>query len=191
MSVFAFRALFLFFRCEFHCIHSFIFITLKYRKEARTGVHTHVPLQQIRRSLFAADSPPILQLESPGGSSSIPFVRPPTPHSKYILTPKRGLTPTKRYSYADQSFSPSFNNNNNTTTSILEETFTVLSILKERNMQKYANLFVREEVDLFVFLMLDDQDMIELGIEEKDRPILMKAINYYTDFFGNADKSIS
>lgn len=52
------------------------------------------------------------------------------------------------------------------------------------NMQKYANLFVKEEVDLFVFLMLDIHDMIELGIEEEDRPILMRAINFYTEFFG-------
>lgn len=74
------------------------------------------------------------------------------------------------------------------TPSIFEQTFTVMSILKEIHMQKYALLFTQEEVDLYVFLMLTHHDMAELGIEEADRPILMKAIQCYNDFFGNGEK---
>lgn len=74
--------------------------------------------------------------------------------------------------------------------SILEETFTVISILKEINMQKYAALFVREEIDLYVFLLLTMDDMVELDIDEADRPILMNAIHCYTEFIGNSDKML-
>lgn len=72
--------------------------------------------------------------------------------------------------------------------SILEETFTVMSILKELKMEKYASLFAKEEVDLLVFLMLDADDMTELGIDAADQPIIMNAIHCFTEFFGTPDK---
>lgn len=92
--------------------------------------------------------------------------------------------------YSPFPSSPCLNVSHNATPhSLLEETFTVMSILKEINMQKYANLFAREEVDLFVFLMLTYEDMIELGIEEGDRAILMGAIHCFTEFFGNPENN--
>lgn len=96
-----------------------------------------------------------------------------------------------QYDHFAPSFqSPGLNVSHNATPGgLLEETFTVMSILKEINMQKYANLFAREEVDLFVFLVLTYEDMFELGIEEGDRPILMGAINCFTEFFGNPENN--
>lgn len=96
-----------------------------------------------------------------------------------------------QYDYYTPMSSPCLNVSHNTTPGLLEETFTVMSILKEINMQKYANLFAKEEVDLFVFLMLTYDDMAELGIEEGDRPILMGAINCFTEFFGNPENNDS
>lgn len=75
-----------------------------------------------------------------------------------------------------------------TPSSLLEETFTVMSILKEMHMEKYMALFAREEVDLFVFLTLNSNDLAELGIDGADRSILLNAIGCYTEFFGNPMK---
>lgn len=94
-----------------------------------------------------------------------------------------------QYDYYSPYPSPCLNVSHNATPSLLEETFTVMSILKEINMQKYANLFAREEVDLFVFLMLTYEDMVELGIEDGDRAIIMGAINCFTEFFGNPENN--
>lgn len=141
-----------------------------------------MPLEPIRRTLFANDSPPIVQISSPHGSK---YERPLTPNSKFRLnvTPKRILTPTNaRFSFADQGYSTHLGVENMATPSILEEKFTVISILKEMNMQKYINLFIKEEIDLYVFFNLNYQDMIELGIEEADRPILLNAIDFFTEF---------
>lgn len=63
-----------------------------------------------------------------------------------------------------------------------------MSILKEIRMEKYIALFAREEVDLFVFLMLTHDDLVELGIDEADRKILLNAVLCYTEFFGNPEK---
>lgn len=160
---------------------------MTYRKlEVRTA-RSRIPLTPIRRTLFGAESPPIVTIESPRSSAALT-----TPQSKYQTnaTPQMFLSPAARYEYYEEIISPQSNIGNGATPSLLEETFTVMSILKEINMQKYVNLFVKEEVDLFVFLMLTNEDMAELGINEDDRPILTNAINCYTEFFGNPDKSI-
>lgn len=94
------------------------------------------------------------------------------------------------YEYCEPLASPYLNASHNTPLSLLEETFTVMSILKEINMQKYASLFAKEEVDLFVFLLLTHEDMIELGIEKDDHAILMGAIECFTEFFGSPWNSI-
>lgn len=143
--------------------------------------------------------------------SRIDFAQLKTPQLKYSLcaTPQR-YSPVDAYTAASAGLSaaaaaataanipydfyspfasPSLNATHNATPSLLEETFTVMSILKEINMQKYASLFAKEEVDLFVFLMLTYEDMIELDIEEGDRAILMGAINCFTEFFGNPENN--
>lgn len=75
------------------------------------------------------------------------------------------------------------------TPNILEQTFTVNSILKEINMKKYADLFAREEVDLFVFSLLSVGDLIELGIDKEDHSILMTAVQTYKEFFGHNENN--
>lgn len=55
-------------------------------------------------------------------------------------------------------------------------------------MEKYTALFAREEVDLFVFLMLTHDDLVELGVDKADRKILLNAVHCYTEFFGNPEK---
>lgn len=178
--------------------------------------HARIPLDSIRRSLFVADSPPIDQVKMSPNVSRIDYAHLKTPQQKYSLyaTPQRytqthlsvdcAATAATAANYASASAaaaagiqydhyapfpSPCLDVSHNATPSLLEETFTVMSILKEINMQKYAGLFAREEVDLFVFLVLTYEDMVELGIEEGDRAILMGAINCFTEFFGNPENN--
>lgn len=188
-----------------------------HRKVEVRSSHARIPLDSIRRSLFVADSPPIDQVQMSPNVSRIDYAHLKTPQQKYSMyaTPQRytqthlsvdsAATAAAAASYASASaaaaagiqydhYTPSFlspcmNVSHNATPGLLEETFTVMSILKEINMQKYAGLFAREEVDLFVFLMLTYEDMFELGIEEGDRPILMGAINCFTEFFGNPENN--
>lgn len=99
-------------------------------------------------------------------------------------------TPHVRQNLPDSiASSPVGFSNDISTMSLLEQTFTVLSILKEINLEKYAILFAKEEVDLLVFLLLTPEDLVELGIEEEDRDILLNAVRCYTEFFGTPDKS--
>lgn len=169
------------------------------RKVEVRSSHARIPLDSIRRSLFVADSPPIDQVQMSPNVSRINYAHLKTPQQKYSMyaTPQR-YTQTHlsvdsaataaagiQYDHYTPSFpSPCMNASHNATPGLLEETFTVMSILKEINMQKYASLFAREEVDLFVFLMLTYEDMFELGIEEGDRPILI-----FTEFFGNPENN--
>ncbi|XP_055323387.1 uncharacterized protein LOC129578603 [Sitodiplosis mosellana] len=137
-----------------------------------------VPLTPIRRSLFREVSPsPHIEIETPKASHN----------GSHIFTPN-WLTPKAFGTPAGQVVSPQLMHNDFTPSTLLEETFTVMSILKEINMEKYATLFAREEVDLLVFLMLTRNDMIELGIDEADHIILLNAIRCYTEFFGNPEK---
>lgn len=59
--------------------------------------------------------------------------------------------------------------------------------LKEFGLDKYIEKFEREEIDLFVFSMLNSDDLIELGIDEDDRPAFLRAFDTYRDIFGNVD----
>lgn len=186
-----------------------------HRKVAIRSSYAHVSLDSIRRSLFVADSPPIDQIKISPNVARIDYTHLKTPQQKYSLyaTPQRyiqadsyvgadsaaayagasaGTAVTDadiQYDYYSPFPSPCLNVSQNATPSLLEETFTVMSILKEINMQKYASLFVKEEVDLFVFLMFTYEDMVELGIEEGDRAIIMGAINCFTEFFGNPENN--
>lgn len=145
-----------------------------------------VPLSAIRRTLFATESPEIVQITTPKSCSRIHLRQTETPKSFYrngATTPQFYLTPASgSYEFYDQISTPH--------SDILDETFTVISILKEIHMQKYAALFVREEIDFYVFLLLTIDDMIELDIDEADRPILMNAIHSYTKLIGNSDKML-
>lgn len=146
-----------------------------------------VPLSPIRRSLFGTTTPTngMNALKSIG---NVTHFKTPSKKHQTNATPKRSHTPHEQL--VDHISSPLMCETDGTTPnmhSILEETFTVMSILKEIKMQKYASLFASEEVDLFVFLMLNADDMVELGIEEADRPILLNAIHCYTEFFGTPE----
>lgn len=103
-------------------------------------------------------------------------------------SPKRYSTPESRQYLAETiTASPSGYQNDISTMSLLEQTFTVMSILKEINLEKYAILFAREEVDLLVFLLLTYNDLVELGVEEEDRDILLNAVHCYTEVFGTPE----
>lgn len=153
----------------------------------RTGRQKDVPLTPIRRILFSEATPTPKHIETPK----------PTNNSLYVVTPnwRKNQTPKPIGMSAERIASPNLGRNSeyNVATNLLEQslldkTFTVMSILKEINMEKYATLFAREEIDLFVFLLLTPDDMIELGIDVADRIILLKAIRCYTEFFGNPEK---
>lgn len=114
--------------------------------------------------------------------------------------PTLQLTPATRDECNEQFFSPyrvvnkTFivaatpkDHNDTFTIGPIEGTHTVLSILKQINMQKYSDLFAEEEIDLLVFLMLTEEEMVEIGIEEDDRPVFIHAINCYSNFFANAE----
>lgn len=102
-----------------------------------------------------------------------------TPNWRKTLTPTAIASPAREQNATPRYITPS---------SLLEETFTVMSILKEIHMEKYMALFVREEIDLYVFLSLNYNDLAELGIDEADRSILLNAVHCYTEFFGNPMK---
>lgn len=113
-------------------------------------------------------------------------------NGSHMITPNRRarLTPKPSGLLAEQIPFPEHNDyidTNMVDPNLLEETFTVMSILKELNMEKYSALFQREEIDLFVFLMLTYDDMVELCIDETDRFILLNAIHCYTQVFGNPE----
>lgn len=150
-----------------------------------------VPLSPIRRTLFGAKTPPAIEIKSPNSTGNVTQFKTPQLSRRTSATPKRSQTPYEHFEAVNHISSPHLSNENGTTPnmhSVLEETFTVMSILKELKMEKYASLFAREEVDLLVFLMLDADDMNEIGIDTADQPIIMNAIQCFTEFFGTPDK---
>lgn len=146
-----------------------------------------VPLTPIRRSLYF-DGSPSDGNDSPKASGSRLMV---TSQIEKSATPKQfqNISSSDRIGYTQEMTSPFVYNENGITHGLLEETFTVTSILKEINMQKYAILFAKEEIDLFVFLMLTSDDMVDLGIDPADRDILLNAIDCFKEFFGNPEKN--
>lgn len=50
------------------------------------------------------------------------------------------------------------------------------NILKEAGLHKYAGLLKKEEIDYFVFKMLLEKDLTELGIPKNDIPSFMETI---------------
>lgn len=93
----------------------------------------------------------------------------PTPKSR----PKISL-PSVYYSKIDEESSLYMNNN-----SILNNNFTVDSVLKDIGMEKYIEKFRLEEIDLFVFFNLQPEDLHELNIDEKDHETLLQAIKVF------------
>lgn len=69
---------------------------------------------------------------------------------------------------------------------LLNDSLKMESVLKEIHLQKYIEQFNREEIDLFVFSILDVNDLVELGIDEKDRPIMLDAIKTYASLFNES-----
>ncbi|XP_031618251.1 uncharacterized protein LOC116337648 [Contarinia nasturtii] len=152
--------------------------------EARNN-RSKVPLTPICRSLHFEGSPSFEGHDSPKASGSQLKV---IPYFEQSTTPKPFLTSSDLIAVTQEITSPFVYNEHGITHSLLEETFTVTSILKEINMQKYAVLFAKEEIDLFVFLLLTSDDMVVLGIDPDDRDILLNAVCCYREFFGNPEK---
>lgn len=66
---------------------------------------------------------------------------------------------------------------------IMNETLNVELILRDIGLVKYCEKFVREEIDMFVFSMLTESDLIELNIESEDRKTILKAVELYSDCY--------
>lgn len=79
---------------------------------------------------------------------------------------------------AAATISPPMENNNH---SILNHNIDVWSILKGLNMEAYTDVFVREEIDLLAFCVLTKDDLIELGIADKDIDTFLNAIHLHAD----------
>lgn len=136
-------------------------------------------LPTFRRSLFNGETPPIHETECVAKSNATPKFSTPSvlgQQSNAIRTPK--IT-TEHLSLPHINHAFSYLNNR----SMLDERFTVNSILKEINMEKYELLFEREEIDLLVFCLLTRDELIQLGVGESDCLILMDAIENYKDTF--------
>lgn len=168
-------------------MHSFSIIYfinhLNSRKEnMQTHQHKLLPLC---RSLFISETSPqtIVEVTSPKTPNKAVESH-SNLNKNHSDTPRIFLTPAPQHELVDDLQSMNLSEYDGTP-NVLEQTFTVYSILKEINMKKYADLFAREEIDLFVFSVLSVNDLIELGIDEVDRPILMTAVQTYKEIFGN------
>uniref|UniRef100_A0A336MUW0 CSON007887 protein n=1 Tax=Culicoides sonorensis TaxID=179676 RepID=A0A336MUW0_CULSO len=65
-------------------------------------------------------------------------------------------------------------------TSDFEHAFSVDTILKEIGMTKYIDLFNMEEINIPVFLTLDDNDLMTIGIMDvEERCEILKAVETY------------
>lgn len=109
-----------------------------------------------------------------------------SPNNKYEFSPigidERPPTPMPKCNDAQHSSTDlTFIEN------ILDQSINIATILKEVGMEKYIEKFEREEIDLLVFSMLKSDDLAELGIEEADRPAIVRAFYTYRDVFGNVD----
>lgn len=146
-------------------------------------------LMPIRRSLFAEEmEPPIVEVSSPKSPFGAVAMRSTTPKSnqRYQSSPRIFLTPAEQRELVDHLNLLSCSDS---TPNVLDQTFTVRSILKEINLKKYVRLFEREEIDLFVFTLLTADDLIELGIEEDDRSILLDTIQNYQELLSNVENN--
>lgn len=162
---------------------------ITYRKERiKSRQQSLDTLSPICRSLFDISSPPAKRFN--GSAEKTPsntLKKLLTPHSMRYNTPNTSQvlrTPVEDYDDVVSSTLTLMRSINESST-VLDEKFTVKSILKEVNLEKYTDLFDREEIDLFVFSTLTLDDMNTLEIDNSDRPILMKAIENYSEIFGN------
>lgn len=64
---------------------------------------------------------------------------------------------------------------------VMNENITMANVLKDIGMEKYVDLFKNQEIDLFVFGKLCNDDLTELGVDEADRPAILGAIDMYND----------
>lgn len=156
-----------------------------FRRESIKNVQRY--LSPIRRSLFVTETP-IVEITSPKTPNDAIAIQLVKSKKDDPNTPRIHLTPAQQHQMVQQLKSLTLNEYN-VTPNILEQTFTVNSILREINLKKYSDLFAREEVDLFVFSLLTANDLVELGIDENDQPILMAAIQNYREFFGNVENN--
>lgn len=72
---------------------------------------------------------------------------------------------------------------------LLNHNIDIENILKEINMEKYIDMFNREEINVCVFCMLTDADLVELKIDEDDRQPMLDAVKSYCDIFNVAPQS--
>lgn len=86
-------------------------------------------------------------------------------------------TPTMSLSIRDQS---------KLSNDVMNDSLKIESILKDIHLEKYIDQFNREEIDLYVFSVLNADDLIELSIDEKDRPIMLDAIKTYSNVFNES-----
>lgn len=70
--------------------------------------------------------------------------------------------------------------------SLLNESLKIETVFKEIHMEKYIEQFTKEEIDLYVFSLLDESDLDELNIDEMDRPIMLEAINTFSSTFNDS-----
>ena len=66
------------------------------------------------------------------------------------------------------------------TTNELEHSISIINILRDMGLEKYANIFAREEIDMEVFPTLSEADLHEIGINCKEDidKILCKVAEY-------------
>lgn len=165
-------------------------VLIAYRKErVKSRQQSLDTLSPICRSLFDVSSPPAKRFN--GSAEKTPsntLKKLLTPHSMRYNTPDTSQVvrkPVEDYNVVEASPTLTLMHSINESSTVLDEKFTVKSILKEINLEKYTDLFDREEIDLFVFSTLTLDDMNTLEIDNSDRPILMKAIENYSEIFGN------
>lgn len=68
--------------------------------------------------------------------------------------------------------------NNN---SVLNHHIDIVAILEDLKMDRYIDLFRREEIDLLAFCLLEREDLLEINIPEEDIEPLMQAIVVHSD----------
>lgn len=68
--------------------------------------------------------------------------------------------------------------NNN---SVLNHHIDIVAILEDLKMDRYIDLFRREEIDLLAFCLLEREDLLEIKIPEEDIEPLMQAIVVHSD----------
>lgn len=74
--------------------------------------------------------------------------------------------------------------------SILDHNINVETILKDLEMEQYIETFVREEIDLIAFCLLNINDLHDLKIAAEDVDAIMNAIALYADVLNISPESI-